>query len=936
VSQRVASALEQIPGLQRQLQNDQNTTQDLVRQRLDRIEESARASAKVEILEPQLREAKENASSYFQNAAKYYAKSDGLEKDNQRLEGSLKINTNKLGDVEKKLAAAGEKNELLIKTNSTLDTECATLKTQLDAAMLSVNESAQSVKKLENDKEQLVKSVHDARLEGREDLRKSDQALTDCQTELRDTKADQRRLQNRYDDLEVVRNRLVAQAEEIRTQNGRERLDSWAREKLATRAHEKVLKELSTAKAQLVSLQGQGPEVEAKRQELVQQEEALVTERDRLAEERQDLVSEQEKLAARLHTVGERETSASRREADCLRQEGRLLERDSEIRTRLQDVNARQQALENDRATFALQRKSLDAEVADAKTQVETLTSTIDRLEREMQEVQKKYEASEERRRTQGVVKEGMENRLARTQDELFRAKDSITARDAEVKRQVMKVVSLNATKAKLDKALVQANATALVTLTQATEQIRREATSETHERDQHIQKVYKELISEKQIVADLREKITRLEAEDFARREEQTKLQLSITDLGSEIEKRKNDEIRVANDRKIVQSTLESKIQSLDSSLTSEKQRYKETNQDLETQLDRVHELEQQLKTVLNHLWAVVMKDLWRPEYGFVHFSTLVSWATLRPRADTRADKAFPDLIVPVPESGFQWTLSMCSLEDMRGLYNTTFSQLVARLTLVLPIHNLHQTALPILEAMLHRIEDSELVDLLNLETLLLAVWTNPTYLKSDDRDLCECRIMEVILRGAHFHDTYWAMLKHALGRWKRVTPSDKSMIVRAYNRWLFDIMESLGIRNARITTLPDCISQLAAEYKLTDVRRRIHGVEVEEQLAADDTSSPRALLAGKLFPDISAYFLYDLTKQEAMMFRRETSHYSVDTQTLTLPELFGYHRISGNVTNRGYTIESGGTFETPKPVMIRQALFAARNMPDIFDAAT
>jgi chromosome segregation ATPase len=152
--------------------------------------------------------------------------------------------------------AAGEKNDLLIKNKSALETECATLKTQLDAAMLAVNDSAQNVKKLENDKEQLVKSVHNARLEGREDLQTSQQSLTRCEKDLRDSRAEQNHLQGRYEKLEKERNRLIAQAEEIRSQNGRDRLDLWGREKLATRAHEKVLKELSVARAQLVSLQG--------------------------------------------------------------------------------------------------------------------------------------------------------------------------------------------------------------------------------------------------------------------------------------------------------------------------------------------------------------------------------------------------------------------------------------------------------------------------------------------------------------------------------------------------------------------------------------------------------------------------------------------------------------------------------------------------------
>ena len=78
------------------LEAEQGATQDLVKQRLDRIENSSTARATVEVLETQLIESKAYGEKYFEEATTFRLKSDGLERDSQKLESSLKSNANKL------------------------------------------------------------------------------------------------------------------------------------------------------------------------------------------------------------------------------------------------------------------------------------------------------------------------------------------------------------------------------------------------------------------------------------------------------------------------------------------------------------------------------------------------------------------------------------------------------------------------------------------------------------------------------------------------------------------------------------------------------------------------------------------------------------------------------------------------------------------------
>lgn len=810
------------------------------------MEKAARDSAQVDLLEPQLREAKDNAAKYLEDAATYRVKSDGLEKDYMRSENALKVISTKLEDAEKRFAAIGEQKDALTKTNIKLEAKIDSLTKQFAAADTQSHDLTQRFNSLVGEKAKLEKAIHAARAERSEEFSNIQLSLTTRETELRDARTRYNLLQDQYSGLEKNRNEQTALVEKVRKQYGDYKVDTWTRYEQLSRKYKKLSDEHVLAQAQIASLQGQGPQVEAKRQELAQIEARLDAERDRLFTERGNLASENESIAAQRLTVRERENTVTRLEAEHYTQEGRLQEREAMIKSRVQELNEKQQTLDNERATLGLERNKLKTEAADAKSHLQSLTSNIERLERELQEERQRYRVSEEQRRTQEVAKEGVESRLARTENDLSRAKISIDARDADAKTHLIDILRLKDEKAKLEKSLVQAEAAALRTLSEATDQMRREATSNTSQQTQRNQQLYKDLVAEKNIVADLKEKISGYVLQDHEHYKSQANLRIRIARLETVVEKYENDEVRNSNSYKAAQSTFESKVRTLQDNLSDEKQKHQVTGQNLEHQLKRIEDLDAKI---------------------------------------------------------------------------------------ILPVHNVHRTALPIVEAMLHLIRLSKLDDLFSLEALLMAVWSDPVYLRSDDRDLCECRLIEVILRGAHYHDRFWAKLRAIITRWEAVTPPSKSMIVRAYNRWVHGIADSLNNRYPHVSTLPDCISELAAGYKLAEVRGKIHGVETEERLAAKDTSARRTLLAGELFPSIRAYFLYDLTKQEAMMFRNEGSHYSYETRTLTLPELFGYHRVSGVMVNQGYTIETGGTFEVPRPVVLPVGLFAARCMPDIMD---
>lgn len=379
---------------------------------------------------------------------------------------------------------------------------------------------------------------------------------------------------------------------------------------------------------------------------------------------------------------------------------------------------------------------------------------------------------------------------------------------------------------------------------------------------------------------------------------------------------------------------------------------------------MDGEHQVQlDQIERACRNLWAVVMNDLW--QQGDIPFPALMHWATLRPPHGRSEEEAFPLRDTAVPGPGFQWTLSICSLAEMNRYRNMSFGQLVARLTLVLPLHHLHSSALPILEVMLHSIGDSEPEDLLSLETLLMTIWETSMYVRSDDHDICECRLIEVILRGADHRGRYWAGLESATARWDVVAAGQRSVIYLAYRSWvggiedLCCIEDYLGTehprddRSAEVISLPSHLSRLTKSYATTGYRRRIHGVEAVERLVPGDRSKPRTILAGDLFLDTRVYFVYDLSKQEVIMFRPEEARYSLDSATLTLPERFGHHHICVEMINLGYTTDMGGTFKTPKPFILKaysdkrggtydmpkpikcaSKYFVCDHMSDIFDA--
>ena len=475
---------------------------------------------------------------------------------------------------------------------------------------------------------------------------------------------------------------------------------------------------------------------------------------------------------------------------------------------------------------------------------------------------------------------------------------------------------------------------TASTTLAEATDKIRQEATSGALEREQHIKKLYSDLHSERQTVAMLRLEVAQLEVQATVSSNEQTRLQSAISSRDQEIEHYRSEVFRLREStarQNTTEFTLTEHVERLKSKLMTAC----EKNEQMEAHLDQIGILTQQTEQASRNLWAVVMKDLWKHRFGEVPLGTIIPWATLRPPPEHSVDRAFPRRLTPVPGPGFQWTLSICSLAEMDRYRNTNFSQLVARLTLVLPLDYIHSSALPILEAMLHNIRNSVLEDLLALETLLMAVWDTSTYVRSEDRDICECRLVEVILRCAHRHERYWARLESVTQHWDAVSVSQRSVVVSAYRMWARDIEHSRGYRSAEVTPLPRCLSILQSLHEFAEVRRRIHGVAALEYLVGGDRSKPRTLLAGDLFLNIRAYFVYDLSKQEAILFRPEEAHYSADSQTLTLPERFGHHHITVDVTNPGYSTYMDGTFQVPKPFKLNQALFAARNMVELFDAS-
>lgn len=338
----------------------------------------------------------------------------------------------------------------------------------------------------------------------------------------------------------------------------------------------------------------------------------------------------------------------------------------------------------------------------------------------------------------------------------------------------------------------------------QKLDEIRQEATSAALKRDRRIEQLEHGLDWEKQAVAILEEKVARLEVQATARR---TRFHTAISAKNRDIDYYKSEVVRLQESyarQRPAENFRKSHIERLKTTLAAAHEKNERMNKEHQAQLHQIDDLTERTKRASQNLWAIVMKDLWKQDYGEVPLATLIHWATLRPTHGRVVNEAFPHCTTPVPEFGFQWTLSICSLAEMNRYRNTNFSQLVARLTLVLPLHEKHSTALPILETMLHSIRDSKLEDLVSLETLLMAVWKTPTYVQSDDRDICECRLIEIILRCAHHHRRYWASLGSVTARWQAISAAERSIIVLAYRSWVRDIEYSRNERSVEVIPLP------------------------------------------------------------------------------------------------------------------------------------
>ncbi|KAH0341176.1 hypothetical protein KCU81_g6424, partial [Aureobasidium melanogenum] len=944
VAQRIASALEEVVIHRKESANKTASTEGLRRQHQTEIRKAATASATVGILEKQLNESKEYGSRYFEQSTNLQVRCSALETEVR----SLRSNTNKLHQVEKDLKSTQEELQTCNINGTELNEQRKGLKEQLNTANEKASELQARVDKLESEKTELKSSIQAARDEAIRDAQNNRHDLEARAEEIRLAQVRHDNLNQRYEDLEKERNQWTVRVEQLRTEKDNEVQDVKTKLSECTLHGENLRYELELASDKLVMLQGEAPEVEAKREELKRKQSELMSERERLNKQRQDLDRESGALNTRLIEVQQREKEARELRDECKREEGRFEQRESDVKTKLHDVHQREKALDSERATLKLDRIKLEGKVTQAEATQESLKSRVNTLEADSKDERSKYSALEAQLESEREAKESIENRLTRVQDELDRANEAVDASQQEAKNHLAYSLKLIEDKSKVEKELIDASARAEETLAEATAKIRREmnaslisATTETTERDQYIETLNQQLAVEKSRVGDLRRESDKKDAKIIAAVREQGKS-----------EARYKEERFKHNDCLANGFRLEDQIKALKSSVSALVQRAKEEAIKLETAKSakqasddklqkrqaEIRVLDGQVNTIVRHLWSIIFDGLWVKEYGIVFADVLIHWGALTVGADVKVDDVFPIRIRSLPQLALGWTLSMCTLDDMKRYYGTSFGQLFRRLALVLPIHPVHETALPIIEAMLHHIKDSEVGVLLMLDNLLMTCWSDPSYTRSDDRDLCDCRMLELIIRTANHHGRQWARLRDVETRWRQQRlPVHESPIVLAYRKLITDIMSWNEGQDVLIYSMPQLLSEDVSEHTRRWLRSTaLAGCErTEERVNQDDPSSPRTLLAGQLFESIRVYALVDLAKQEAMLFRLPGTRYASGRRILTLPQRFGHHNdTTGTLINPGYTTDKGGSFEVPKPFIFRGMFFVPDHMPDVFDA--
>lgn len=936
VSQRIGYALERIPRLEGLLDAEKGTSQDRDQQHLVQVQEAAAASAKAELLVGQLEEANVYGAKYLEEATTLRTKSDGLEKDNQRLSSSLNNSSTKLNDTEKQLTATREHEISLTQEVSTLSRERTSFKEQLDTARDQLTESDRRVTKLESQQEMLQKAVQDARQESLDDLQSTQQSLEKWKSMFHQARDQHENLERRYAGLEKKNNDLLIAESKLRSSISD--ASAWWQTRLQASKNQltAVQNELDITKMQLQSLEGQGPEVEAKRQELVQREQDQVKEGEKLAVER-------EALSARVYAVTQQESTVRQLEREHSMQEGRLLQKETEIDSRLEQVNNKQQTFETERSAFRLEQIKLDNKVAEAMADRTSLTTTVESMEKDIEEKQKALSKLEERLASLKVTQESTENRLLGVQGELERAKQSIIDRQDEAAKNSMEAVKFMDENAKLQQQLLEAKIAAQSTLTETMAKVHeetnlsiRQATSQSSAREQQIQSLYTKIGAQVHQITGLEKKAIQRDNELMAYTREQIRLQSVITQKDQDASTQRTEILiqrDTIEDLKSDVARLRKKCESARFDQDVAEEDCKQTVEKLQAQVKRAMILEGDVETATSHIWNL----LFGPGYGLIRQLKVTKWGTLRDQAGTDLNEVFPNRVTSVAKHGFSWTLSMCTQGKMSMYLERGFDHLLSTLSIVLPIHNQHQTALPIIEAMLHKVNDSVPGHLLKLRILFLTILSDDAYLGSDAHDLCEVRIMELILRIADRHGRYWGGVDDLVTRLdRRITArgTSPSVVVRAICAWSMAIENSVVKPTATIFSVPELLTSSIPDEGIQLVRASFAVAETQEGLDANNRSSRRTLLAGKLFSSMSAYFLADRAKHEAIMFDVHDTHYSIGSRTLTLPERFGHHHISGKVLNPGYTDDLGGTFDVPKPFICPSKLFVCDHMADVFEA--
>jgi hypothetical protein len=308
----------------------------------------------------------------------------------------------------------------------------------------------------------------------------------------------------------------------------------------------------------------------------------------------------------------------------------------------------------------------------------------------------------------------------------------------------------------------------------------------------------------------------------------------------------------------------------------------------ELETLPEEVEEdLKSKLETMQKSLSATVKENVdLRERYEALFATMLTDFEHIEEELDLGS--ALTD------DKALDWSLSMASENETRGLVHQPFSQLTSRLRLMADEMRDDRLLFAITDVMLQKrkLRQCSAEDVTALMVLV------DDYLDTEAHDITElnamvaARIIEVIVRAVKATGMSWFVFHKSWKLWKpQMTPDEtwcEFMLVRAHISWLNLYADAQKNRNTDFaTTLPQ-IWMLNSGDNSVDLDTKVYCIEqlksTDEMLPEGATRPARRLFANRIESAVESYAILDTEAQSIFLYLITEGAYS--EMTLSVPK--------------------------------------------------